>query len=116
MNMKVRLHEADQSFSPKLDDGKAKRFTANFSDTTIVTVQEKAEYYDGEYEITPTVDAQTLPVAEKTMREDLTVKEIPVYDVSNTAGGTTFYIATMNEEPDGGRAIVGKMKLGTAVL
>ena len=49
--------------------------------------------YDGPYEVTPRVAAQTLPTARKIMTEDLTVREIPRYDVSNTAGGKTIFIA-----------------------
>lgn len=74
------------------------------------------DVYDGEYEITPTVSAQMLPVAQKLMRKDLTVKAIPIFNVSNTAGGSTFYIATMDGEPDGGMAILGKSKLGAMAL
>lgn len=95
MRLKVRFHENDQSFSPK------------FGGTVVVKVHENAEYYDGEYEITPTVDGQTVPVAQKMMREDLTVKAIPIYNVSNTAGGSTFYIATMDGKPDDGLAVSG---------
>ena len=49
--------------------------------------------YDGPYEITPRVTAQTLPTARKILTDDLTVREIPRYDVSNTAGGKTIFIA-----------------------
>jgi hypothetical protein len=49
--------------------------------------------YEGEYEVTPKVEAQTLNTAQKYMVQDLTVKEIPCYKVSNNAGGNTVYIA-----------------------
>ena len=51
------------------------------------------ELYDGPYEITPKVEAQTLPTAKKLMREDVSVRAIPYFDVSNPAGGNTIYIA-----------------------
>lgn len=51
------------------------------------------ELYDGEYAVTPRVTEQTLPTAQKLMLEDLTVRAIPRYDVSNTSGGTTIFIA-----------------------
>lgn len=50
--------------------------------------------YDGSYEVTPSVDAQTLETAGKLMEDDTKIKAIPVYEVSNTAGGTTVYIGT----------------------
>lgn len=50
--------------------------------------------YEGEYIVTPKVTAQTLPTAEKLMEDDVTVKSIPYFDVSNTVGGSTVYIGT----------------------
>ena len=50
--------------------------------------------YDGSYSVTPLTEAQTLKTAEKYMEDDVKVKAIPVYEVSNTAGGTTVYIGT----------------------
>ena len=49
--------------------------------------------YEGPYDVTPKVTAQTLPTAKKLMREDVSVREIPYFDVSNPAGGNTIYIA-----------------------
>lgn len=51
------------------------------------------EPYEGPYEVTPRVEAQTLPTAKKLMREDVSVRAIPYFDVSNPAGGNTIYIA-----------------------
>ena len=50
------------------------------------------EEYKGSYEVTPSVDEQVLPTALKVMRNDLTIKEIPYAEVSNTSGGTTVII------------------------
>lgn len=55
------------------------------------------EPYSGGYKIIPKVTEQTLLTKEKIMLDDVTIKEIPSYNVSNTVGGTTFYIATMDE-------------------
>ena len=49
--------------------------------------------YDGPYEAIPKVTAQTLKTAQKLMREDVSVRAIPYFDVSNPAGGNTIYIA-----------------------
>lgn len=49
--------------------------------------------YEGPYDVTPKVTAQTLPTAKKLMREDVSVRAIPYFDVSNPAGGNTIYIA-----------------------
>ena len=49
--------------------------------------------YEGPYDVTPKVTAQTLQTAQKLMREDVSVRAIPYFDVSNPAGGNTIYIA-----------------------
>ncbi len=90
-------------------------FDGNFGVVHVVTDYD-ADPYTGAYEVTPTVEGEVLPTAQKLMKEDLTIKAIPVYSVSNTAGGNTFYIATMDDDPSGGKAIIGKAKLGSMVL
>ena len=45
--------------------------------------------YDGEYVVTPkTYDEQVLPTKNKRMINNLTVKKIPQYEVSNDSGYT----------------------------
>lgn len=45
--------------------------------------------YEGEYEVTPkTYDEQVLPTRNKRMINNLTVKKIPQYEVSNDSGYT----------------------------
>ena len=51
------------------------------------------EVYTGDYDITPTVDGQTLETAQMLMSDDLTVNAIPFYEVGNNSGGNTVYIA-----------------------
>lgn len=51
--------------------------------------------YDGEHVVVPSAEAeQTLPTAQTFMNADIKVKKIPVFDVSNNAGGITVYIAS----------------------
>ena len=49
--------------------------------------------YDGVYEITPTVDEQELKTKHKYMNDDITIHAIPFFEVSNTSGGNTVFIA-----------------------
>lgn len=49
--------------------------------------------YEGAYEVTPTVEGFTLPTKSRVMMEDLTVNKIPIFEVGNTSGGNTVYIA-----------------------
>ena len=50
------------------------------------------EEYQGAYEVTPKVEAQTMPTKHKVLKDDITVKSIPYFNVSNTSGGSTVYI------------------------
>lgn len=55
-----------------------------------------ANPYKGEYDLIPSRKTQILQTANKTLTKDITVLSIPYSKVSNTAGGTTFYIAKEN--------------------
>lgn len=48
--------------------------------------------YDGACEITPSLEEQVLPTAQKVMPSDITIKQIPITTVSNTSGGNTVII------------------------
>ena len=50
------------------------------------------DYYDGDYEVTPTNYEQVLYTHQKTMREDVTVHKTPYAEVSNPYGGETVTI------------------------
>lgn len=62
-------------------------------DIVIVPIYKDVPQYEGGYEVTPKVSEQTLPTAKKLMSEDLTIKEIPYFEVGNNSGGDTVYIA-----------------------
>lgn len=63
-------------------------------DVIIVPLYKDVNLYEGDYEVTPKVREQTLPTADKLLSEDLKIKEIPYFDVSNTSGGSTVYIGS----------------------
>ena len=50
------------------------------------------EFYDGDYVVIPKFAEQVLPTKNKTMQDDMVVKEIPTAEVSNPAGGLTLTI------------------------
>ena len=52
-----------------------------------------ASVYEGDYEITPTVGEQELKTKHKYMNDDIMVHAIPFFEVSNTSGGNTVFIA-----------------------
>ena len=69
--------------------------TANMTGTIgngIVKVDGSTDPFLGEYEVTPKVDAQTMPCAGKKMLKDVDIKALPFFETSNEAG-TTVYIA-----------------------
>lgn len=49
--------------------------------------------YDGDYEVTPTVEGTKLSTRDKFMVDDVKIKAIPFYEVSNASGGNTVFIA-----------------------
>lgn len=62
---------------------------------TVITdlVGVNAEEYKGSYEVTPSAREQVLETAEKVMRNDVTIKEIPYKETPNSSGrGTTVRI------------------------
>ena len=52
------------------------------------------EVYDGPYEATPMTVSQTLNTKEKYMNDNVSIRSIPYFDVSNMSGGSTVYIGT----------------------
>lgn len=50
----------------------------------------KSATYDGDYEIIPKVNAQTIETKNKKMKENLTVLAIPYYETSNPTGKTVY--------------------------
>ena len=50
--------------------------------------------YTGSCDVVPTVKAQTLHTKDKHMTDDVRIKAIPYFNVSNTAGGSTIYIGS----------------------
>lgn len=69
-------------------------FRAEFEGFQKITEYNDADPYTGSYEVIPKVDAQTLPTAQKFMADDVRIREIPMFEVSNTDGGETVYIGT----------------------
>lgn len=49
-------------------------------------------WYEGEYEVTPKWEDITLETKQRSMRDDVTVTEIPYLEVENPQGGVTVVI------------------------
>lgn len=61
----------------------------SFSVSDVLEIHDELPEYSGSYEITPLAyEAQTLATRRKTLNDDLTVLEIPIFEVSNEYGTT----------------------------
>lgn len=67
------------------------RFPTSVKD--VVVVKDAGDPYEGDYAVTPKVNSQKMLTKGKMMVDDVTIHPIPFFDVSNTSGGTTVYIA-----------------------
>ena len=68
-----------------------KKFKVKFGEVQTVT-EYIGDKYEGDYNITPSVEVQKMETKNKIMLDDVTVNAIPYFDVSNTSGGSTVYI------------------------
>lgn len=93
MKLDIRFTSNDQALEAKFSSND-KNFVADFGELQAVTEFIGGKVYEGEYEITPKVAAQTMPTSGKVMADDVTIKSIPFFNVSNTSGGSTAYIGS----------------------
>ena len=92
MILKISFSELTQKFDLAFHSSSCS-FTPKFGEVQTITEYVGNGAYEGDYEVTPRTVEQTMPTKEKVMLEDLTIKAIPFYNVSNTSGGSTVYIA-----------------------
>lgn len=52
------------------------------------------EDYTGSYDIIPQIEAQIMPTEDKHMTDDVNIRAIPYYEVSNPQDGKTVYIGS----------------------
>ena len=75
-SFKTSFNASDQSFTPGFE-----------------ALQKDVPQYNGKYEVIPLADGETtLMTANKIMRDNVTVKQIPYFETSNNADGETVYI------------------------
>ena len=91
MTFKVKFQENEKVFKANFISNQ-KNFNVKFSEQINVS-QLVGEKYEGDYVVTPKLTAQKLPTKNKVLLEDMSIKEIPIYRVTNQTGGTTIYIA-----------------------
>lgn len=85
----VKFNESKVSFKIGFED--TDNFEFSFGEISYIPT---SEVFSGSYSVTPKVTEQNIPTAEKYMKYDMTIKSIPYFNVSNTAGGSTVYIGS----------------------
>lgn len=104
MNFKVTFRETNRSFNVIFREinrsfnvifqTQERRFDVEFGEIHPLTKYIGGELFTGDYEVTPRIQSQIVPTKDKVMSDDMTVKAIPFYNVSNTSGGHTVYIGS----------------------
>lgn len=64
----------------------------DFEHLQIVSDHTGVEHYKGSYTVTPKVEKQELATRQKFLTENVKIKEIPFFEVSNLEGGQTVFI------------------------
>lgn len=83
--VKVNLKPTEEEITVSIDPDESEIDVSLFAGETIDVEHPD---YEGPYEITPRVDAQSMDTHGKAMTQDVTVLAIPVYEVSNEYGTT----------------------------
>ena len=76
MTINVKFAEISRAFKP------------GFGEVQPVTEYIGGEQYKGDYIVTPKVISQTMETKNKVLTDDMTIKSIPFFNVSNTSGVT----------------------------
>lgn len=80
----------------KISAGNGLKARINASGVLVGSLSKPVGYidYTGSYEVTPKTSEQSLQTKDKHLIENVTIKSIPFFDVSNTSGGSTVYIGS----------------------
>lgn len=94
MNLNVKFGELSPTF--RVDFSETEHpLSASFGEVVVITtLPQDIEVYNEDYVVVPKTNEQALKTARKFMRDDVTVRAIPYFDVSNDAGGNTIYIGS----------------------
>lgn len=91
--MRLELKFSEQKRKIEVGFSQSKNgFQAKFQHFQQATERKEVDYYEGTYKVVPKVTEQKLETRQKFLIEDVIVKEIPYFDVSNESGGSTVYI------------------------
>lgn len=93
MNIRVKFAELNQTFTTDTRFAEKEQvFKVSFGSVQHITKYVGGELYAGDYTVTPKIEEQEMQTKGKVMTENIMVKSIPFFNVSNTSGGSTVYI------------------------
>lgn len=90
MRMHVQFIEQNNDFTIDVKDTADEFDLRNIEDVQII--EAPTDPYDGEYDVTPSAENQTLDTTGKRLNDDINVLPIPFSKTSNTSGGYTVTI------------------------
>lgn len=91
----MRFDVTFQELDKKLDVDfrtRNERIKVDFEHLQVVSDNVGVDYYKGDYTVTPKVEKQELATRQKFLTENVKIKEIPFFEVSNLEGGQTVFI------------------------
>lgn len=91
----MRFNVTFQELDKKLDVDfrtRNEKIKVDFEHLQVVSDHARVDYYKGNYTVTPKVEKQELATRQKFLTENVKIKEIPFFEVSNTEGGQTVFI------------------------
>lgn len=94
IRVKLSVNESQQQFNLVSISEEKKQFDLSVESQIITTAYEP---YSGEYIVIPKPIEQILETKDKHMADDVTVREIPYYEVSNISGVTVYIGSTIDD-------------------
>lgn len=91
----MRFDVTFQELDKKLDVDfrtRNEQIKVGFEHLQVVSDNVDVDYYKGDYTVTPKVEKQELETRQKFLTENVKIKEIPFFEVSNLEGGQTVFI------------------------
>lgn len=91
MRFNVTFRELDKKLDVDFRT-RDEQIKVDFEYLQVVSNNVGVDYYKGNYTVTPKVEKQELATRQKFLTENVKIKEIPFFEVSNLEGGQTVFI------------------------
>ena len=91
MRFDVTFQELDKKLNVDFRT-RNEKIKVDFEHLQVVSDNVGVDYYKGNYTVTPKVEKQELATRQKFLTENVKIKEIPFFEVSNLEGGQTAFI------------------------